>query len=111
MKVKIKDPPTKVEVLLYALGLMVRMIQKVVAATAAEAGMVRTQAQTILVATPQRMAERRCVVPTPTMAPVMVCVVETGIPACAAKKRVMAPAVSAQKPPTGLSFVILEPMV
>ena len=52
-----------------------------VAATAAEAGMVNTQAQTIRVATPQRTAERRSVLPTPTMAPVRVWVVETGMPA------------------------------
>ncbi len=32
------------------------------------------------VATPQRTADRRCVVPTPTIAPVIVCVVLTGIP-------------------------------
>ena len=51
------------------------------------------------------------VLPTPTMAPVMVWVVLTGIPARAVPKRVMAPAVSAQNPPTGLSLVILEPMV
>ncbi len=49
--------------------------------------------------------------PTPTMAPVMVCVVLTGIPASAVPNRVMAPAVSAQNPPTGFSLVIFEPMV
>src|SRR3954467_11320693 len=90
---------------------MVRMIQKVVAATAAEAGMVSTQAHTMRVATPQRTAERRWVVPTPTIAPVMVGGGETGIPACEAKNNVIAPAVSAQKPPTGLSLVILLPIV
>ena len=46
----------------------------------ADAGMVSTQAQTIRVATPQRTAERRLVEPTPTIAPVMVWVVLTGIP-------------------------------
>src|SRR5271169_5890815 len=95
----------------YASWLKKWMSQKVTMATAAEAGMVSTQAQTIWVATPQRTAERRWVVPTPTMAPVMVWVVLTGIPARAVPKRVMAPAVSAQKPPTGLSLVIFEPMV
>lgn len=73
--------------------------------------MVSSQAQTMRVATPQRTAESRCVVPTPTIAPVMVWVVETGMPARAVLNRVMAPAVSAQKPPTGLSLVILLPIV
>ncbi len=41
----------------------------------------------------------------------MVCVVETGIPANAVPNKVIAPAVSAQNPPTGFSFVILEPIV
>ena len=52
-----------------------------------------------------------CVVPTPTMAPVMVCVVDTGMPACAVKNSVAAAAVSALIPPTGCSLVIREPMV
>jgi hypothetical protein len=81
------------------------------AAIAAEAGIVKIQAQTIRPATPHRTAESFWVAPTPTMAPVIVCVVETGIPRPVAAKRVMAPAVSAQKPPTGLSFVIFMPMV
>jgi hypothetical protein len=42
--------------------------------------MVRTQAQTIRRATPQRTADSRRVAPTPTIAPVMVWVVETGMP-------------------------------
>ena len=46
----------------------------------AEAGMVMIHAMTMLPATPQRTAEERCAAPTPTMAPVMVCVVETGMP-------------------------------
>ena len=37
--------------------------------------MVSTQAQTICPATPQRTAESRRVAPTPTIAPVIVCVV------------------------------------
>src|SRR4051794_23494659 len=73
--------------------------------------MVRTHAQIIRRATPQRTAERRCVAPTPMMAPVMVCVVLTGIPAKAVPNNVIAPAVSAQKPPTGLSLVIFDPIV
>ena len=49
------------------------------AATMAAAGMVRTQAQMIRPATPQRTARVPFVEPTPTIAP-MVCVVETGMP-------------------------------
>src|SRR5450830_387638 len=82
-----------------------------IAAMKAEAGMVKIQAHTILPATPQRTADIFCAEPTPTMAPVMVCVVETGTPRALAMNRVMAPPVSAQKPPTGLSFVIFWPMV
>ena len=63
--------------------------------------MVTIQAQTMRVATPQRTAEKRWTDPTPTMAPVMVWVVETGMPARAVPNRVIAPAASAQKPPTG----------
>lgn len=47
----------------------------------AAAGIVRTHAQTILPATRHLTADNRVVDPTPTIAPVIVCVVETGIPA------------------------------
>src|SRR2546430_7694204 len=77
----------------------------------AERGIVRTQAHTIRLATPQRTEESRRVAPTPMMAPVMVWVVLMGMPAMAVPRRVAAPAVSAQNPPTGLSFVILCPIV
>jgi len=50
------------------------------AAMIAAAGMVSTHAQTIFVATPQRTADSRCVAPTPMIAPVMVWVVDTGMP-------------------------------
>ena len=46
----------------------------------AAAGMVTIQATTMLPANPQRTARVRCAAPTPTMAPVIVCVVDTGIP-------------------------------
>jgi hypothetical protein len=49
--------------------------------------------------------------PTPMMEPLMVCVVLTGMPPRAVPISVMAPAVSAQNPPTGRSFVIRIPMV
>ena len=77
----------------------------------AEQGMVRIHAQTMLPASPQRTAESLCAEPTPTMAPVMVWVVDTGMPASEAKVSVMAPPVSAQKPPTGLILVSRCPMV
>ena len=74
-------------------------------------GIVSTQAHTTRPATPHRTAESRCVVPTPTIAPVMVCVVDTGIPAWAVKNNVDAAASSALIPPTGVSFVIFDPIV
>ena len=49
-------------------------------AMSAAAGIVRIHAQTIRPAMPQRTAERRVVAPTPTMAPVIVWVVLTGMP-------------------------------
>ena len=52
-----------------------------------------------------------CAEPTPTIAPVMVCVVDTGMPNADARKSVIAPPVSAQKPPTGLSLGIFWPIV
>ncbi len=52
-------------------------------------GIVRIQAQTIRPATPQRTAESRRVAPTPTIAPVIVCVVLTGTPKCVAMKSVI----------------------
>ena len=65
----------------------------------------------MLPATPQRTAEALRVEPTPTIAPVMVCVVDTGMPSPVARNSVIAPPVSAQKPPTGFSLVIFCPMV
>lgn len=74
-------------------------------------GILRIQAQTICLATPHRTAERQLVAPTPERVPVIVCVVLTGMPAMVALIRITAPAVSAQKPPTGLSFVGRIPIV
>ena len=65
----------------------------------------------MLPATPQRTAEARRAEPTPTIAPVIVCVVDTGMPSAVARNSVIAPPVSAQKPPTGFSLVILWPIV
>src|ERR1700755_2373839 len=77
----------------------------------AEAGIVMTQAYTIELATFQRTAETRRAAPTPTMAPVMVWVVDTGTPRKVAANSVAAPPVSAQNPCIGVSFVIRSPMV
>jgi hypothetical protein len=71
----------------------------------------KIQAHTIRPATPQRTADNREVAPTPTIAPVIVRVVLTGIPASEAENNVSAPAVSAQKLPIGLSFVIRDRIV
>lgn len=87
------------------------MHQKEIAAKIAAMGMVNTQAQTILPATRHLTADKRVVEPTPAIAPVIVCVVETGIPNAVAPNNVIEPAVSAQNPPTGRSLVIFEPIV
>ena len=57
----------------------------------ADAGIVKIQAQTMLPATPQRTAEALRTVPTPTIAPVIVCVVDTGMPSPVAMNSVSAP--------------------
>src|SRR5438477_12184900 len=73
--------------------------------------MVRNHAHTTLPATPHLTAESRWVEPTPTMAPVIVWVVETGIPWAAVKNSVAAAALSALAPPTGWSLVMRDPIV
>ncbi len=77
----------------------------------AEAGIVTTQATTMPRATPQRTAEVRRAAPTPTMAPLMTCVVETGIPRVVAVMSVSAAPVSAAQPCIGERRVIFEPIV
>ena len=52
--------------------------------------MVRTQAQAIRAVTPQRTAETRWLEPTPMIAPLITCVVETGRPRCEAARIVTA---------------------
>src|SRR5215216_2010472 len=90
---------------------MVETIQKETAATKAAAGMVRIQAQTMRPATPHFTADSLRVAPTPTIEPVIVCVVETGVPVSVTYASVSAAALSAQKPPTGFSLVIFVPIV
>ena len=66
-----------------------------------EIGMVNIQVQTMVPATPHRTADNLFVDPTPIIAPVIVCVVLTGMPAKDAPIMDRAAAVSAQKPPMG----------
>src|SRR5574344_1508880 len=73
--------------------------------------MVITHAHTILRATPQRTEDIRLNAPIPTMPPVMVCVVLTGIPIKEDRKIENAAPDSAQKPSTGLRRVTFWPMV
>ena len=77
----------------------------------AVAGMVKTQATTMLLATLQRTDEGLRAAPTPMMQPVIVCVVDTGMPSSVAANSVMAPPVSAQKPWNGRSRVMRDPIV
>lgn len=60
--------------------------------------MVMTHAVTTLRATPQRTAEARRAVPAPMIAPVMVCVVDTGIPSAEAVNRMIDPLSDALNP-------------
>src|SRR5687767_473165 len=90
---------------------MAETIQKDNAAMKAAAGIVRIHAQTMRPATPHFTAESRRVAPTPTIDPVIVCVVETGVPVMVTYASVSAAALSAQKPPTGLSLVMRVPIV
>src|SRR3954454_19279764 len=71
------------------------------AAMAKAPGIVRIQAHTTRPATPQRTADSRRAAPTPTMPPVMVCVVDTGMPCAEVKKSAAAADVSAATPPDG----------
>ena len=73
--------------------------------------MVRIHAQTMRPATPQRTADSRRVAPTPTIEPVIVCVVLMPMPISVAMRIATAAPVSAAKPPTGASFVIFVPIV
>jgi hypothetical protein len=68
------------------------------APTAAEAGIVMSHAITTLCATPQRTAEARRETPAPITQPVIVWVVETGMPINEAVKTTIDPDIEAQKP-------------
>lgn len=82
-----------------------------IAARAAETGIVNTQAQTNFTVTPHFTADVPLVNPDPIIEPVMVCVVLTGTFKCSVKYNVKAPAVSAVTPSNGVTLVILEPIV
>ena len=89
----------------------VKRILAETALTPAARGMVRIHAHTMVPATPHFTADTRRVAPTPMIAPVIVCVVDTGMPRWVARNSVMAPEVSAQNPPKGWSLVIFVPIV
>src|SRR5699024_3449395 len=74
-------------------------------------GTVRIHAHKRLIVTPQRTADTRFTTPTPIIEPVIVCVVDTGIPKCSVRPKVTALAASALTPSKGLTFVILLPIV
>lgn len=73
--------------------------------------MVIIKAHTILPATPHFTARIPLSVPTPTIAPVIVCVVLIGTPMADAPNRTSEAAPSAQNPSTGRSFESLLPIV
>src|SRR3569833_4552512 len=73
--------------------------------------MVMIQAMTMLLETLQRTADALRAAPTPMIAPVMVCVVDTGKPSQVAPNKVSEPPASAQKPCIGVSRVLYEPIV
>src|SRR5690606_24692163 len=74
-------------------------------------GIVNIQAHKRLIVTPQRTADTRLTTPTPIIEPVIVCVVDTGIPKCSVIPKVAAPAVSAATPSSGVTFGLFVPIV
>lgn len=56
-----------------------------------EQGVVSIQVHTMREANPQRTADMRRAIPTPTIAPVMVCVVETVMPSQVARNKAIEP--------------------
>src|SRR5271157_3258257 len=77
----------------------------------AEAGIVISQAQIILLATPHLTEPAPMVAPDPSTLPLTTCVVLTGIPSSEEPIIVAAEAVSMENPWTGSSLVILNPSV
>ena len=81
------------------------------AATIADTGIVKTQAQTIFFTSPQRTALSRWILPTPAIDPAMTWVVDTGSRKNVANKIEIAADVSAQNPPLGFRRVSRPPIV
>jgi hypothetical protein len=77
--------------------MMFRIKWKLNPAINAEAGIVINQARIIFLATPHRTAEILCPAPTPMMLEETTCVVDTGPPANAAPKMIIAEEAWAQK--------------
>ena len=77
----------------------------------AEAGSVRSQAATMLPATPQRTAERRLAAPAPITAPEIVWVVDSGYPTCEAARMTAAPLPCAANPWAGSILMMRLPRV
>ena len=77
----------------------------------AEHGIVNTHAQMILPATPHFTALKRRSDPMPMIAPVIVCVVLTGMPNPDEINNVVAAPNSAQKPSIGFSLATFCPIV
>src|SRR5262249_8519384 len=88
-----------------------RTTQYAAAAIAAHTGSVNTHALTMRPPTPHRTADKRRVAPAPMIAPVIVCVVDTGMPKNVAPYSVSAPPISAAKPRIGCSLQIFWPIV
>src|SRR3954471_19269037 len=74
-------------------------------------GIVSIQAHNSVTVTPQRTADNLFVAPTPIIEPVIVWVVLTGILKCSVRNKVIAPAVSAATPSSGVTFVMRVPIV
>src|SRR5262249_26982062 len=90
----------------------IRNSQTLTPAISAEPGIVRIHAQTTRPATPQRTDRILFREPTPTIAPVMVCVVLIGMPLMiVVMASVRAAPVSAEKPSTGRKRLIRCPIV
>jgi hypothetical protein len=73
--------------------------------------MVMIQANITLLATPHRTADARLATPAPMIAPVMVWVVDTGIPAQLAANSMIEPPVDAAKPWCCDNLVMRLPIV
>ena len=83
----------------------------IIIAIVALTGIVKTHAHSRLIVTPHLTADTLLVKPTPIIDPAIVCVVLTGILKWVVINNVIAPAVSAATPSSGVTLVILVPIV